>query len=273
MKRNVFFLVLLSTAMVLVTAAAQNYYPAEIGNTWVLADPDGAQQSTYSLTDPEMGGGAAEILLKIRNETLSSGEADTDTYFLSVGNDGIELHKTIFELQEPAAVVTADFPMPITFFPLTLGLSDSWEIAAGAEVALDIGLVLGGESVINFEVVAFEDVVTPAGTFENCAKVRLDTNFTAGGFLTIDSTLYQWFAPNIGPVQYESSDGVLFSLVSSNLLVEPSPYDLTGDGVVDILDLTLVASRFGSADPEADVTGDGVVNILDLVLISQNLGG
>ena len=141
-------------------------------------------------------------------------------------------------------------------------------------------------------------------------------NFTVGGFLNIDSNTHQWFAPDVGPVQFENSDGLLFSLVSSNLLTvpeepditeedstpepppeadvipepsseadaiselppeedampEPSPYDVTGDGIVNILDLTFVASRFGESDSDADVTGDGVVNVLDLVLIAQNLG-
>ena len=51
---------------------------------------------------------------------------------------------------------------------------------------------------------------------------------------------------------------------------EPLPYDVTGDGAVNILDLTFVAARFGASDSDADVTGDGIVNILDLVLIAQN---
>ena len=52
---------------------------------------------------------------------------------------------------------------------------------------------------------------------------------------------------------------------------EPLPYDVTGDGVVNILDLTFVASRFGETDSDADVTGDNIVNILDLVRIAQHL--
>ena len=162
-------------------------------------------------------------------------------------------------------------------------------------------------------------MVTPVGTFQNCAKVQLDLKLTAGGgFLNLDisSTTYQWFAPDVGPVQYENSDGVIFSLISSNLLTvpeepdtteeetmpetppeeevtpepspeedtmpeetpeedtapEPVPYDVTGDGVVNILDLTFAAARFGESDSDADVTGDGTVNILDLVLIAQNFG-
>jgi hypothetical protein len=290
----------------LFTAAAQNYYPADIGNTWVFESVDGAERSTYTLEGPEIIDGQERILLKISTEELSTGEVDTDRYFLSVGNEAIELHRTIFELVDPPAMVTADFPTPVTFFPLQLELGDKWQIAADAEAKLEIGLDLSGKSVTDLEVVGFEDVITPVGTFENCAKVQLDLNFTVGGFLNIDSNTHQWFAPDIGPIQYENSDGLLFSLVSSNLLTvpeepditeedstpepppeedaiselppeedampEPSPYDVTGDGIVNILDLTFVASRFGESDSDADVTGDGVVNVLDLVLIAQNLG-
>ena len=323
MKKTAFLrwlkpVLLMSLACSLVlTAAAQNYYPADIGNTWVFESVDGAERSTYTLEGPEIIDGQERILLKISTEELSTGEVNTNRYFLTVGNEAIELHRTVLELKgPPAAIVTADFPTPVTFFPLQLELGDAWKIAADAEVKLEILPPLSGESITNFEVVGFEDVITPVGTFENCAKVQLDLNFTVGGFLNIDSNTHQWFAPDVGPVQFENSDGLLFSLVSSNLLTvpeepdtteedstpepppeedvipepsseeeaiselppeedampEPSPYDVTGDGIVNILDLTFVASRFGESDSDADVTGDGVVNVLDLVLIAQNLG-
>ena len=50
--------------------------------------------------------------------------------------------------------------------------------------------------------------------------------------------------------------------------------DVNGDGVVNILDLTFVASHFGERSeptqmPNPDVNGDGTVNILDLVLVAK----
>ena len=49
--------------------------------------------------------------------------------------------------------------------------------------------------------------------------------------------------------------------------------DVTGDGVVNIQDLVLVASSFGqTGEISADVNGDGVVNIADLVLVAGSLG-
>ena len=53
--------------------------------------------------------------------------------------------------------------------------------------------------------------------------------------------------------------------------------DVNTDGVINILDLTLVASHFGetrTADqsPNPDVNGDGTVNILDLTLVASHFG-
>ena len=46
--------------------------------------------------------------------------------------------------------------------------------------------------------------------------------------------------------------------------------DLNGDGVVNILDLVIIANAFGKA--EHDLNGDSVVNILDLVIVANAIG-
>ncbi|MCG9132157.1 hypothetical protein J5I95_10790 [Candidatus Poribacteria bacterium] len=288
------------------TAAAQNYYPAEVGNIWVLENADAEERRTYSLEGPETVNGTEVITLKIEIEELSTGDVvDTDKYFLTVGSEAIKLHGTVFEEAAINGTVTADFPTPATFFPLHLALGDKWQIIADAKVKTGF-LTMDGKSTTNLEVVGFEDLETPAGTFQNCAKVELALTFSTDGLIKInlESTTYQWLAPDIGPVQYQNSAGFLFRLTSTNLPTEPeepdpteeevttepppeedpmpepppeedpmpelSPYDVNADGVVNILDLTFVAARLGEMDPEADVTGDGIVNILDLVSIAQN---
>ena len=253
------------------TAAAQNYYPAEVGNIWVLENADVEERRTYSLEGPETVNGTEVITLKIQIEELSTGDVvDTDKYFLTVGSEAIKLHRTVLEEAAISGTVTADFPTPATFFPIHLELGDKWQIVADAKVKLGI-LPINGKSTTNLEVVGFETLETPAGTFHNCAKVELALQFSAGGFINIESTTYQWLAPDVGPVQYQNSDDLIFKLVSTNLPTEPDPHDVNADGVVNILDLTFVAARFGEMDSEADVTGDGIVNILDLVRIAQNL--
>ena len=53
------------------------------------------------------------------------------------------------------------------------------------------------------------------------------------------------------------------------------PWDINGDGVVDIRDLILVSNNFGTDDPthlKADVNKDGIVNIIDLLLVAAHFG-
>ncbi len=51
--------------------------------------------------------------------------------------------------------------------------------------------------------------------------------------------------------------------------------DVNQDGIVNILDIVLVAQHFGQkppSDPRVDVNNDGQVNVLDLVLVAEQLG-
>ena len=139
------------------TAAAQNYYPAEVGNTWVLENADIEERRTYSLEGPETVNGTEVITLKIEIEELSTGDVvDTDKYFLTVGTEDIKLHGTVLQ-EADIGVVTADFPTPATFFPLNLALGDKWQIVAEAEIKSNFGLTIDGKSTTNLEVVGFED--------------------------------------------------------------------------------------------------------------------
>ena len=56
------------------------------------------------------------------------------------------------------------------------------------------------------------------------------------------------------------------------LRVKPkNPADVNRDGVVNILDLTLVVQAFGTDKPEADVNRDGIVNVFDLVFVAEEM--
>ncbi|MCY3743596.1 MAG: putative glycoside hydrolase [Candidatus Poribacteria bacterium] len=46
-----------------------------------------------------------------------------------------------------------------------------------------------------------------------------------------------------------------------------NPADVNGDGIVNVLDLVIVANGFGQDAP--DVNGDGIVNVLDLVIVAN----
>ena len=52
-----------------------------------------------------------------------------------------------------------------------------------------------------------------------------------------------------------------------------NPSDVNGDGVVNILDLVVVAQAISTGVGEGDVNGDGVVNVFDLVFVAGAIGG
>ena len=267
MLRNTIPLIVLLCVFANITDA-QNYYPADIGNTWVLESEAGAERNTYTIkaTDERFNGEQVRIL-EITSEVLGTSSVNTSTFHVQVEEEGMKLHRIVAELGDVFGVAQVEFSPPATFFPPTLQLGEVWETQAETEVNI-VGAVT--VSSVN-EVIAIEDVITPAGTFENCLKIRVRTR-TAAALGTSRSTSYQWLAPNLGPVKFETNQDIVFELVSSNLLATEVPYDVNADGVVNILDLVFVASRFGQTDPEADVNADGTVNILDLTLIAQNFG-
>jgi hypothetical protein len=267
MVRNVVLLIALFCVYTNM-AGAQNYYPVDIGNTWVLESTDGSERSTYKIeATGELFNGEQVSILEITTEALGTSTVRASTFLFQVDEKGMKLHKIVAELGDVFGVATVEFSPPAIFFPPTLQLGETWETQGETEVNI-VGAVT--VSSVN-EVIAVEDVVTPAGTFENCLKIRVHTK-TMAGIGTNRSASYQWLAPNLGPVKFENDQDIVFELVRSNLLATGMPYDVNADDVVNILDLVFVASRFGQTDPKADVNGDGAVNILDLTLIAQNLG-
>ncbi len=201
------------------TATAQNYYPAEIGNEWILDRTDGKERQTYTLEVPEDGADKDLILLKIETKNLNNNKVvDTDQYFLTDEPDGIKLHKTILQQQLELATGTAraNLTTPVIFFPNELPLGKKWDIMTDAVINIletDIDLV----STTNLEVVAIESVETKVGTFHDCAKIQLKLSVVAAGGnikLVEPTTSYQWLAPNVGPVQFENSDGNVYKITS-----------------------------------------------------------
>ena len=56
--------------------------------------------------------------------------------------------------------------------------------------------------------------------------------------------------------------------LDGEIYLKGSTSDVNGDGIVNILDLVLIAGAFGEQEP--DVNGDGIVNILDLVQVAND---
>ena len=267
--RVVLSLVFLLCSSIVTTAEVVEYYPTDLGNIWVLETADGTERVTYTIEGSEERIDGKEIAHFTRTvETEGTDETTGEVYFVHFDEDGVKLHKVVAELGSIFGTAMATLSPPVLFFPASLAVGDAWEFTLETEV------ILSGQISFTsaYEVLGVEDVVTPAGTFENCLKIQLDSK-TVSTLSVSRTTSYQWLAPNIGIVKVETDQGLVFNLIRSNLVRDASVYDVTGDGVVNILDLVFVASRFGDADRDADVNADGVVNILDLVLVAGNLSG
>ena len=78
------------------------------------------------------------------------------------------------------------------------------------------------------------------------ALAFLPDNYNTLASVSLDSTIQLW-----------------------SLTAAPKSSDVNADGVVNVLDLTFVASHFGESSP--DLNGDGIVNILDLVRVAQHI--
>ncbi len=251
----------LLTFILSIPAVSQTYYPTSIGNSWILESKDKAEHIIYTVeVSDEVINDINLTLLKITNETLGTDVTSSQFLYVDFDEEGIQLYKLVVELDETFGEATAILYPPGLFYPATLKLGDTWELTAESEVILVGPITFTSTN----EVVVIEDVVTPAGTFENCVKVRIETR-TVSTLSITRSTSYQWLAPNFGPVKFVNTQDIVYELVSSNLL-----YDVTDDGVVNISDLVYVAARFGQVDGEGDVNNDGTVNILDLVLVAKN---
>ena len=270
-KRFAFVLslvLLLFCLSVVVTVEALEYYPTDLGNIWVLETADETERVTYTIEASEERIDGKEIaLFKRTAETVGTDETTGEVYFVHFDDEGVKLHKVVAELGSVFGTATATLSPPVLFLPASFELGDSWTFTLESEV------ILTGPVSVSYvyEVIAVEDVITPAGTFENCLKIQVDSR-TVSALSVGRTTSYQWLAPNVGIVRIETSQEIVFNLVSSNLVSDTSIYDVTGDGAVNILDLVFVAAHLGDVNTDADVNADGAVNILDLTLIAQNFG-
>ena len=113
---------------------------------------------------------------------------------------------------------------------------------------------------------------TPAALAVRWTDTRLDGTLASVTFSVVAvkaSTLRL-----TGVLLSDSNANALSVSVRNGNVVErrAAKWDVNGDGRVNVLDLTRVATRLGRRDASADTNGDGIVNVLDLVVVAQHLG-
>jgi len=195
-------------------ATAVNYYPSQVGNTWVFSSADGGEQLTYALEAPENINVEGLIELKITSAAIGTDVTVTDTYFITVENDGgLLLHQSATD-QGAFGIAEVTYDPPVVFFPAELPLGQTWQILSETELKL-AGAVTSTSTI---KVVAIEDVETPAGVFKDCVKLEIkQRDVTVLGVLR--QTSYQWLAPDVGPVKFLSDQDIVYELHNYNLIV------------------------------------------------------
>ena len=156
------------------------------------------------------------------------------------------------------AVAGVNYTLKVTN---TGNMMDTIMLEASAEVGIE-GSVLGAFSDRSVDLEAGAD-----------AEVTLKV---AGDLLTAPGDY------DINVTATSKTDSTMTAEVTTTTTIEtpppppppPTPWDVNGDGTVNIQDLVLVASEFGQSGEslKGDVNGDGTVNVLDLVLVSSHFG-
>ena len=198
------------------TASAQNYYPAEVGNMWTLNTADETAQRRYAITGTEDFNGLEVLVLDIVEETLGTGVIIPDRYFITADDTGLTVHQSTTD-EGTFGIAKIVYDPPTLFFPSSPTLGQQWQISGETELLL-VGAASNTTSV---EVVAIEDVVTQAGTFEGCAKIQLSFKVTTA-LVTLRPIEYLWLAPDVGPIRFQDSQEIVFDLISYNVVEAPA---------------------------------------------------
>jgi hypothetical protein len=85
-------------------------------------------------------------------------------------------------------------------------------------------------------------------------------------------------APALRPGSVSVINGSVAEIGSFQPASEPTPGDVNGDGLVDVVDLLYLVEAFGSVtgdanyNPQCDFNHDGLVDVVDLLDVVYNFG-
>ena len=242
-------------------------------------------------------------------ELAFDGDFDTDsTLTFTVGADAVAGYSEDFTVQvsvtaiEQSNATVSVLPASVQSPDVGEELTFSLNIANGVNVA-------GYQATVLFDRTAFrlvnftEGNYLPADAFfadptviygglggsASSSQVTLAANTLAEASngdgtlatLTFEVVDFKASTLTLSQVYLVDADGKRWEATTANgaVTVPPEPVeetvgDINRDGVVDILDLTIVGARFGQrGQNSADLNGDGLVDIVDLVLVASEFGG
>ena len=204
-----------------------------------------------------------------------------------------KLHDVDIEITQPS-VVDEMLVVATTSAVLSISPSSAVSPAIGEKLTLTLNIA-GGESVAGYQVTlqfdatalryvessnadylpndtVLESPVINSGSVE-LAATALTGDSNGDGTLavvTFEVLMVKASTLTLSDMLLADSRGNTFlPQVEAGEIAQPPELktDVTGDGVVNILDLVLVANALGTDAP--DLNGDGIVNVLDLVIVAN----
>jgi hypothetical protein len=205
------------------------FFPFAAENTWAFQGTvaQNGQLITSFTNTLKVGGTTAidGVPVTVLTETNPRNNGTPVESFSATDDRGI----TNFGNNDPNDLITkALAPFQDIVFPLTLGFSfeqvNRINVDLGGDVDGD-GINDRAHVVSRFIVLAFEDVVVPAGTFPNSVKLegRATLKITLShskALVMITGVQTQWFAPGIGPVKRQD-------VVQTQLAGQPISFEQT----------------------------------------------
>lgn len=178
------------------TTTGPDYLPLATGNRWVADDGSGSQITGRRTVDG--------VSWWVSSETAAGGAPDGEALLMS-DSQGVRFYS-------PAAAPLPAYTLTQLRLPLVVGdRYPGYRLNYTSGDFDSNGTADDIDARTDMEVIGTERVVTPAGTFEDAAHVRMSIVFTIiyrpSGVREDYSTgtVDFWYAPGVGPVKFTSS--------------------------------------------------------------------
>lgn len=175
--RILFFLCLWLSTSLLAQETAQHYFPLAVGNFWEFEDSY-KRTLVFKVSHQDDAG-----FFRMMNYQKPQDDGNWTTLKANFANDFLLLHErdeSIVEENAPESYLKDQL------LPIQIEMGKEWEYRPSEAYDVRSGKILGQET-----------QKVPAGTFENCLKVKL---------IRGDRILYLWFARNVGWVHIRFED-------------------------------------------------------------------
>jgi hypothetical protein len=173
------------------------YFPLGMEDTWTYEEEFGGF-FTRSITGTEtINGTVAQKMEEI---------GDLYTLFTNDSN-GLRRHKTV--TTEDGSWRMDIFDPPIIYSPAAFSVGDSQTYSSTVSYSDGEGLLDNGTITGTLTVEGIETIIVPAGTFEDCLRIKItETYALSGGSLSFTTDYTLWLAKGVGIVKDTGSETI-----------------------------------------------------------------